>query len=143
MSTDDKRVRDCLEQIQARVDNWAQGNGYGPGGWPRDAPVHDVTFLFNHIADLEEEIDDLEVEAREKNAWEGRYNALLEEAEGSRPRPLRGDGVDMPVGTVVLDGANDAWQRRRNGEWKLIKGAYKPHVTLDPQWGPYTIIYIP
>ena len=86
MSTDDKRVRDYLEQIRYRVDNWAQGEGYGPGGWPKDAPVHDVIFLLNHIADLR-------AEAREKNAWEGRYQALLEECEASRPRVI--DGGEM------------------------------------------------
>ena len=59
MSTDDRRVRDYLEQIRARVDNWAQGKGYGPDGWPKDAPVHDVIFLLNHIADLEEDRKEL------------------------------------------------------------------------------------
>lgn len=111
--------------------------GHYPGA------VEDIYALIHHATSLEEEIDDLRVEAREKNAWEGRYNALLEEAEDSRPRPLRGDGVDMPVGTVVLDSANDAWQRRRGGKWELIEGAHRPQVTLDPQWGPYTIIYTP
>lgn len=91
MSTDDKRVQDYLEQIRVRVDNWAQGKGYSPGGWAKDPAERDVVFLLNHIADLQ-------VEAREKNAWGGRYWALLEECEASRPRTVEGDGSDLPAG---------------------------------------------
>ena len=54
-----------------------------------DGAVGDIYALIHQIADLEEEIDDLEVEAREKEAWEGRYNALLEECEASRPHSNR------------------------------------------------------
>ena len=138
MSTDDKRVRDCLEQIQARVDNWAQGNGYGPGGWPQDAPVHDVIFLLNHIADLEEEIDDLRVEAREKNAWEGRYNALLEECEASRPREVKGN-----VGTIVIDRCGNLFMREPQGDWSFARFEdYVPTLTSDG-YAPYTIVHTP
>lgn len=55
-------------------------------------PIEDIYALIQHIADLEEEIEDLRVEAREKDAWEGRYWALLEECEAGRPRPGEGDG---------------------------------------------------
>lgn len=103
MSTDDKRVRDCLEQIGVRVDNWAQGKGYGPDGWARDTAEHDVVFLLNHIADLQ-------VEAREKNAWEGRYWALLEECEASRPRTVEGDGSDLSAGAVVINKIAATWR---------------------------------
>lgn len=70
MSTDDKRVQDYLEQIRARVDNWAQGKGYGPGGRPKDAPVHDVIFLLNHIADLEAERKELQERVKELEVYE-------------------------------------------------------------------------
>lgn len=72
MSADDKRVQDCREQIRARVDNWAQGKGYGLGGWPKDAPVHDVIFLLNHIADLEAEREELRGRVKELEVYEER-----------------------------------------------------------------------
>lgn len=52
--------------------------------------VDDIYALIHRIADLEEEIDDLRIEARESAAWRGRYYALLEECEASRPT---GQGV--------------------------------------------------
>lgn len=57
MSTDDKRVQDCLEQINTRVDNWARGGEYGPGGFPEDTAQKDVAFLLAHIAELEAELE--------------------------------------------------------------------------------------
>ena len=106
-------------------------------------PIEDIYALIQHIADLEEEIDDLEVEAREKNAWEGRYWALLEECETSRPRTVEGDGSDLPAGTVVLDVDEAAWQRTCSGIWELVGGAYDLRETLSPRWAPYVIIYTP
>lgn len=47
--------------------------------------VGDIYALIHHIAALEEEIDDLEIAAREADSWQGRYYALLEECEASRP----------------------------------------------------------
>lgn len=47
--------------------------------------VGDIYALIHHIASLEEEIDDLRIEARESASWRGRYYALLEECEASRP----------------------------------------------------------
>lgn len=55
MSTDDERVQDCLEQINNRVDNWARGGAYGPGGFPKDTAQKDVAFLLAHIARMQEE----------------------------------------------------------------------------------------
>ena len=136
MSDDDKRVQDCREQIRARVDNWAQGKGYGPGGWPKDAPVHDVIFLLNHIADLEAEV-------REKNAWEGRYNALLEKVEASRPREVNGDGSDLPFGTVVIDNVGDVWQRDGDGRWSPADIPSTAADYLGDAYAPYTIVYTP
>ena len=47
--------------------------------------VGDIYALIHRIADLEEEIDDLRIEARESDSWRGRYYALLEECEAARP----------------------------------------------------------
>lgn len=106
-------------------------------------PIEDIYALIQHIADLEEEIDDLRVEAREKDAWEGRYWALLEECEASRPCMVEGDGSDLPVGTVVLDVDEAAWQRTCSGIWELVGGAYDLRETLSLVWAPYVIIYTP
>ena len=56
---------------------------YGQDGYA-DA-VGDIYALIHHIASLEEEIDDLRIKARESDSWRGRYYALLEECEASRP----------------------------------------------------------
>ena len=47
--------------------------------------VGDIYALIHRIADLEEEIDDLRIKAGESDVWRGRYYALLEECESSRP----------------------------------------------------------
>lgn len=47
--------------------------------------VGDIYALIRHIAALEEEIDDLEIAAREADSWRGRYYALLEECEAYLP----------------------------------------------------------
>lgn len=59
------------------------------GPYPYESAVDDIYTLIHCIADLEEEIDDLRVRASESDAWRGRYYALLEECEASRP-PVRG-----------------------------------------------------
>ena len=46
--------------------------------------VSDIYALIHRIADLEEEIEDLEIKARESDAWRGRYYALLGECEARR-----------------------------------------------------------
>ena len=51
--------------------------------------VDDIYALIHRIADLEEEIDYLKSMADESDAWQGRYYALLEECESSRP-PAKG-----------------------------------------------------
>nr|DAV71027.1 MAG TPA: hypothetical protein [Caudoviricetes sp.] len=50
-----------------------------------DGAVGDIYALIHHIADLEEEIDDLRIKAHELDAWRGRYCALLEECDAFRP----------------------------------------------------------
>lgn len=47
--------------------------------------VGDIYALIHRIAFLEEEIDCLEMKARESDAWRSRYYALLGECEASRP----------------------------------------------------------
>lgn len=56
---------------------------YGKNGC--GGAVGGIYALLHRIADLEEEIDDLRIKARESDAWRGRYYALLEECEASRP----------------------------------------------------------
>lgn len=138
MSTDDKRVRDYLEQIRARADNWAQGKGYGPGGWPKDAPVHDVIFLLNHIADLEAKV-------REKSAWEDRYNALLEETELGRSPEIDGGEVSRGAsrGTIAVGRDGRAWICGNGFWWESIKNPNVGAPELPRENGPYTIAYIP
>lgn len=50
-----------------------------------EGAVGDIYALIHHIAALEEEIDELSIKARESDSWRGRYYALLEECEASRP----------------------------------------------------------
>ena len=49
-----------------------------------DGAVGDIYALIHRIAGLEEEIEDLEIKARESDAWRGRYYALLGECEARR-----------------------------------------------------------
>lgn len=123
MSTDDKRVRDCRGQINTRVDNWARGGEYGPGGFPKDTAQKDVAFLLAHIADLEEEADRL---------------------KAASPRTVEGDGSDLPAGTVVIDNAGVAWQCDDGGLWTPAE--FNPTTTddhLEAAYGPYTIVHTP
>lgn len=94
----------------------------------------DILALVSHTIDLE-------VEAREKNAWEGRYNALLEECENSRPREYAGNGRDLAYGSVVIDREGDAWQRYASCGWscRRVDGLGK----LPANHAPYTIVYTP
>lgn len=113
--------------------------------------IKDVHALISHIAFLEKQVASLkdtiartQAEAREKDAWEGRYNALLEEREANRPREIDGDGSDLPAGTVVIDNAGDAWQRDDGGCWSPAD--FSPTITadyLDAECGPYTIVHTP
>ncbi len=99
------------------------------------------TGLRDDILALVSHATDLEVEAREKNAWEGRYNALLEECEKSRPLEYVGNGRDLAFGTVVIDRDGDAWQRYAYDGWccHMVDGL----GTLPAKHSPYTIVYTP
>ena len=94
----------------------------------------DILALVNHTIDLE-------VEAREKNAWEGRYNALLEECEASRARPYEGNGADLLEGTLVIDKDGDVWRRDGRNVWWST--AQSDSLGLNDTWAPYFIICAP
>jgi hypothetical protein len=94
----------------------------------------DILALVSHALNLE-------VEAREKNAWEGRYNALLEECEASRARPYKGNGLDLTEGTLVIDKDGDVWRRDDRNVWWST--AQSDSLALDDTWAPYFIIYMP
>ena len=136
-------ARSYREQIRARANNWIQGNGYGPGGFHKNTAKHDAIFLLQHVADLEDKIAELEAEAQQAAAWAGRYYALVEEAEASRPRKIQTCGEGMKIGTVAIDSDGEAWQVTKNRVWDIIGGAHDSGSALDPAWGPYTIIYTP
>ena len=125
MSTDDKRVRDCLEQINARVDNWARGGEYGPGGFPKDTAQKDVAFLLAHIADLEDEL-------RAARAFAPRDNAGGTASRG------------VTDGTVAIDAYGCAWARVDPGCWFPLRHDPNGEVTeLPKSGGPYAIVYTP
>lgn len=141
--SDTDRAREYCEKIRARVDNWARGEGYGPSAWGIEAAERDAIFLLHHVADLEDEIADLTVEAQQKAAWEGLHHALLKEIEANRPRKIQTFGEGFKVGTIVIDSDGDAWQVTKDRIWEVVGGACDRRLTLDPKWGPYTIVYTP
>ena len=49
------------------------------------------------------------------------------------PRPMEDDGDYLPIGSVVLDNAGDAWRRQKGGKWGLVGGAYNRTDTLNPK----------
>lgn len=103
----------------------------------------DLEALLPYIAELEEENDDLRVEAREKNAWEGRYNALLAECEASRPREIDDGGHDLPQGSIAIDADGLPWGRTLWG-WSILRSDFRSRTKLlTPENGPYTIVYTP
>lgn len=118
---------DSIEEVIERL------SLYGRTG-ARTGLRDDILALVSHTIDLE-------VEAREKNAWEGRYNALLEECENSRPREYAGNGSDLPYGTVVVDREGESWQRDGLNGWFCISmgGASE----LSAKYAPYAIVYTP
>jgi len=86
--------------------------------------VGDIYTLIHHIAALEEEIDGLK--------------------EAAVPRTVKGDGSDLPTGTVVIDNVGDAWQRDDGGCWSPAD--FSPTLTadyLDAACAPYAIAYTP
>ena len=94
--------------------------------------------LVNHIADLE-------AEAREKDAWEGRYRALLEEAEASRPRIIDGGEASRGAsrGVIAIDRDGRSWICGNGFWWGLSKDPDSGAPELPERHGPYTLAYIP
>lgn len=107
------------------------------------ALISHIIFLEEKVSRLKDTINRLQSEGSDKSAWEGRYWALLEEAEASRPRKIQAYGEDLKVGTVVIDSDGDAWQLTKERIWEVIGGTYDRKSTLDPKWGPYTIVHTP
>lgn len=93
----------------------------------------DVALFIKHFLQLEDLAETAE-------AWNARYNALLEEIDEFRSRRYDADCDKLPAGSVALDCDGDAWQLKESG-WACIKGGViRP---LDEEWAPYTIIYTP
>ena len=107
------------------------------------ALISHIIFLEKKVSSLKDTINRLQSEGSDKDAWEGRYWALLEEAEASRPREIQTFGDDLKDGTVVIDSDGDAWQVTKERIWEVVGGAYDRKSTLDPKWGPYTVVYTP
>lgn len=108
--------------------------------------VGDIYALIHYIDILEKEVDDLAVEAREKDVWEGRYNALLEECEATRPPESDGGEASRGVAsmTVALDANGLPWLCYEGGWWRLVKDVIQgKRSELHPLLGPYTIAYTP
>lgn len=70
MSTDDKRAKDRLEQIETRADAWARSGEYNPLGTREELAEGDVVFLLAHIADLEAERKELRERIKELEVYE-------------------------------------------------------------------------
>lgn len=107
------------------------------------ALISHIIFLEEKVSSLKDTINRLQSEGSDKSAWEGRYWVLLEEAEASRPRKIQACGEDLKVGTVVIDSDGDAWQLTKDRIWEVAGGAYDRKSTLNPKWGPYTIVHTP
>ena len=118
--------------------------GYEKGG--HMGAVGDIYTLVHYIADLEEEVDALRDEVSRKSAWEGRYWALLEEAEAARPREIGGgaESRGMPDGTIVIDCLGRPWISSEGCWWRLTKDIASGRLTwLPPLAAPHTIIHTP
>lgn len=83
----------------------------------------------------------LEAQAAQADAWEGRYSALLEECENSRPRRHEGNGRDLPFGTVVIDREGESWKRDGIDGWSCT--SLFGLSELPTRYAPYVIIYTP
>lgn len=127
------RIVDKLRNYEYEKDGYADAVG-------------DIYALIHHIAGLEEEIDDLRVEAREKSAWEGRYYALLEECEASRPPEIDGGEGSRGAadGVIAIDADGKAWRTCYPGCWFPLRLDTDAEMTeLPEENGPYMLVYIP
>ena len=109
--------------------------------------IKGVYALISHIIFLEEKVSSLkDTINRLQDAWEGRYWALLEEAEGNRPREIDANtkAQDVPDGTIVVDHRGHPWISSEGNWWRLAKCvAFGKLNRLHPATTPHTIIYTP
>lgn len=119
---------------------------YEDGRSDYEDAINDIYALIQHAADLEEENDDLRDSLQEQKTWEGRYWALLEEAEANRPREIGGgaESRNMPDGTIVIDRCGRPWISSEGSWWRLVKDVVFGQLTwLPPLAAPHTIIHAP
>lgn len=105
-----------------------------------------IRTILNYVAELKSDIADLRDEARRGKAWEGRYWALLAEAEAGRPRHIAGGEESYGVAprTIVADVHGYTWISAEGKWWRLTKDVAKGYrQELLSGLGPYTIIYTP
>lgn len=108
-------------------------------------PEHIRTIL-NYVTELKSDISDLRDEVRRGEAWEGRYWALLEEAEASRQPTISGGKGSRHIapGSVAVSRYGEILGRRGDGWVGLYAHELdKPKPELPNDRGPYTIIYTP
>lgn len=96
----------------------------------------DVALFIKHFLQLEDQSESAE-------AWNARYNELLERVESSRPQEVAGSGNELPVESVVVDKDGSPWWRVSGGTWRVCGGSVCTDTELPERWGPYTIIYTP
>nr|DAW01113.1 MAG TPA: hypothetical protein [Caudoviricetes sp.] len=106
--------------VPARIVDKLRNYEYEKCGY--ESAIIDIYALIHHIAILEEEIDSLKEHA---------------------PRPVEGDGSDLPIDTVVVDKNGDAWQHYEANGWEPIGGCCCMHHTLPDDGTPYIIVYTP
>ena len=106
--------------IPARIVDKLRNYEYEKNGY--EGAVNDIYALIHHIADLEEEIEDLK--------------------EAAVPRTVEGDGSDLPAGTVVIDRGGHPLMKA-DDEWNIARfDDYTPSLAADNR-APYTIVWTP
>ncbi len=111
MSTDDKRVRDYLEQINVRIENWARGGEYDPGGFPEDAAEKDVAFLLAHIADLEEDRKELRARVKEQELSGPSTSESIRDRNNARDTESRLKEAESRIRALERDIRLQEWAR--------------------------------
>lgn len=110
------------------------------------ALISHTIFLEEKVSSLKDTINRLQSEVGDKGAREGRYWALLEEAEGNRPREIDATtkAQDVPGGTIVVDRRGHPWISSEGNWWRLAKDVpFGKLNRLHPTTIPHTIIYTP
>lgn len=105
-----------------------------------------IRTILNYVTELKSDIADLRDEVRRGEAWEGRYWALLEGAEGNRPREIDFNtrAQDVPDGTIVVDYRGRPWISSEGNWWRLAKDVpFGKLNRLHPTTIPHTVIHTP